>query len=170
MGCKTMCVICLKNVDKRSHALQCDTCDSWTHAKCENMSSALYAHLRDLDSLLLKIECIHCRNRRLNSDCVTASESDSESDADVTCIPAAPPSDSTTCCSTPKTSSKPAEMERLIDSNSAQHPKSYAEITATTVATRNRSVPAAFSPPSSVNNEQAKLPATTTAPRAESSA
>ena len=134
MKSASTCVICRKNVTKRSQALQCDNCDSWTHAKCGKISPALYALISESDALILKIECTECRNRKTSSEGVPTSESDSESDADATCIPAAPPSDCTACSSTPKKSLLPAEMINVIETNSspsAHLVKSYAEVAAT---------------------------------------
>ena len=91
------CSICKKAVRNRSFALQCDVCDSWTHAKCGKVSSALYAILQESDPLIIKVQCLDCSKRRTRLDSSTISADDG--DCEVTCIPAAP-----VCASTPQNS------------------------------------------------------------------
>ena len=44
---KNQCSICAKNVRNNSKAVQCDICDLWVHASCEQISNKRYNELSD---------------------------------------------------------------------------------------------------------------------------
>ena len=43
--CKYPCSVCSKNVNKNQKAIQCDHCNSWSHASCSGISKSEYESL-----------------------------------------------------------------------------------------------------------------------------
>ena len=87
---KSYCKDCGKSVGTKAHALQCDRCDEWLHAKCAGIPSDLYLMLKKYSVTRLKLFCRKCDQcdedepRKL-----TCSDTDdADTDTDVTCIPA----------------------------------------------------------------------------------
>ena len=60
------CSICNKNVTQRMKGIKCDTCDKWSHIKCNGLSSEEYDYFIKTDdvgsSRLIGIVCIALSN------------------------------------------------------------------------------------------------------------
>ena len=85
---KFYCKDCGKSVGTKAHALQCDKCDEWLHAKCAGIPSDMYLLLKKYSVPRLKLfcrKCDHCDKDKLCK--LTYSDTD-DTDTDVTCIPA----------------------------------------------------------------------------------
>ena len=52
--CKYPCSVCSKSVNKNQKAIQCDQCNSWSHASCNGISKSEY------ESLVQEDESIPC--------------------------------------------------------------------------------------------------------------
>ena len=84
---KSYCKDCGKSVGTKDHALQCDKCDGWLHAKCAGIPSDLYLLLRKHSVPRLKLFCQKCDQ---TNQCVPCNLSNSDSDdsaANITCVP-----------------------------------------------------------------------------------
>ena len=53
-ACKCPCSVCSKSVNKNQKAIQCDQCNSWSHASCNGISKSEY------ESLVQQDESIPC--------------------------------------------------------------------------------------------------------------
>ena len=62
------CVNCNKPVRKNQHAIQCDSCDQWTHRKCTTMSIIEYEIIGNSDKEWL---CTKCPNPQPNASMIT---------------------------------------------------------------------------------------------------
>ena len=56
---KYLCCICYKEVRDNHRAILCDTCDTWSHLKCTDVSVKLYNHYTHLKNF--KWNCVKCR-------------------------------------------------------------------------------------------------------------
>ena len=56
---KYLCGICWKEVKDNHRAILCDTCDTWSHLKCTDVSIKLYNHYTHLKNF--KWNCVKCR-------------------------------------------------------------------------------------------------------------
>ena len=56
---KYLCGICYKEVKTYNRAILCDTCDTWSHLKCTDVSVKLYNHFTHLTSF--QWNCVKCR-------------------------------------------------------------------------------------------------------------
>ena len=100
---KNDCVICGTIVQSSALAVQCDQCDLWTHCSCGSISTTLYRCLTTSKTKMIKIKCMKC----IAADCqgVASSEvkeclihdpvNDTLNEMEVTCVPAASPTQST---------------------------------------------------------------------------
>ena len=61
---KNQCSICAKNVRNNSKAVQCDICDLWVHASCEQISKKRYNELSDSENEEVFF-CSKCLNNEL---------------------------------------------------------------------------------------------------------
>ena len=62
MNFKYPCGSCAKPVKKNQHGIACDTCDSWFHVKCVDMSIEEYNRLGNSD---IEWNCFYCALRSL---------------------------------------------------------------------------------------------------------
>ena len=61
---KNQCSICAKNVRNNLKAVQCDICDLWVHASCEQISNKRYNELSDPENEEVYF-CSKCLNNEL---------------------------------------------------------------------------------------------------------
>lgn len=62
---KNPCSVCLKSVAKNHRAINCDTCNLWSHIKCSKISTSEYQHLQNLTSF--DFVCSRCLMQELHS-------------------------------------------------------------------------------------------------------
>ena len=56
------CSICNKNVTQRMKGIKCDTCDKWSHIKCNGISSEEYDYFIKTDDVGFSVDwhCLYC--------------------------------------------------------------------------------------------------------------
>ena len=117
LNTESKCAYCNRTVGKNAHAVQCDGCRIWMHAKCAGMSPGLYAELKNCPLPGLKMLCKVCNakfpepNEDFNLD---------DSLLNATCVPAKP-----TSTSTPKGKKSYAEAVSNNSPNTTQNTKDH---------------------------------------------
>ena len=53
---KFPCKICVKNVQDKDKAVQCDLCELWIHIKCNNLNYLDYRYLQNCDGTSLTMQ------------------------------------------------------------------------------------------------------------------
>ena len=124
---KFYCKDCGKSVGTKAHALQCEKCDEWLHAKCAGIPSDLYLLLKKYSVPRLKLFCQKCDHCDKDELCKPTYSDTDDTDTDVTCIPV------TTCIPVSASTPTPSPDNTLVDPTPSNDilPKTYADAVTT---------------------------------------